>query len=87
MEDYNTVPAKGTITKFHDQMRDDFNHFFGELINHITELIDFQDRGKAGTDFFKQAAKLSDVNFVKCCLKQMIMNQKQHVERLQTEKG
>lgn len=40
---FNTVPTKGTITKFHDRMGDDFNHFFGELINHITELIDFQD--------------------------------------------
>lgn len=40
---FKTVPSKGSVTKFRDRMGDDFNLFFGELINHITELIDFQD--------------------------------------------
>jgi hypothetical protein len=38
-----TVPSKGAVTKFRDRMGDDFNLFFGELINHITDLIDFHD--------------------------------------------
>jgi hypothetical protein len=40
---FETVPSKGTITKFQDRMGDDFNLFFGELINYITELLDFHD--------------------------------------------
>ena len=40
---FETVPSKGAVTKFKDRMADDFNLFFSELINHITELIDFHD--------------------------------------------
>ncbi len=40
---FETVPSKGAVTKFKDRMGDDFNIFFGDLINHITELIDFHD--------------------------------------------
>jgi len=40
---FETVPTKGAVTKYRNRMGDDFNLFFGDLINHIKELIDFHD--------------------------------------------
>jgi len=40
---FEHVPAKGTVTKFRERMGTDFNRFFGDLITHITDCIDFAD--------------------------------------------
>jgi uncharacterized protein with GYD domain len=37
------VPTKGTVTKFRGRMGADFNRFFGDLIAHITDCMNFED--------------------------------------------
>jgi hypothetical protein len=40
---FEKVPTKGTVTKFRDRMGADFNRFFGDLIAHITDCMNFED--------------------------------------------
>jgi hypothetical protein len=40
---FEKVPTKGTLTKFRDRMGADFNRFFGDLIAHITDCMNFED--------------------------------------------
>ncbi|RLG32634.1 hypothetical protein DRN97_06905 [Methanosarcinales archaeon] len=37
------VPTKGAVTKFRERMGADFNRFFGDLIAHITDCMNFDD--------------------------------------------